>query len=171
MRFDSVFRPLLIVACVNMKDDLMKICCLFCVMTLTLICVSGCGNNNGFEVAPVSGTVRCGGKLLTDGLVVFTPVAPPDADSYNTGRAASGVVNSDGTFVLSTYGEDDGAIIGAHSIQVFAPAPEDDDAPITDANRYACGKQAIDKTVVEGANVFDLELSGTPPGILPTPGQ
>lgn len=75
MRFDSVFPPLLIVACVRMKDVLMRICSLYCVTTLTLICVSGCGNNNGFEVAPVSGTVRCGGKLLTDGLVVFTPVA------------------------------------------------------------------------------------------------
>jgi hypothetical protein len=142
--------------------------CLF-VVSLTAFSTFGCGGDNGFEVAPVSGTVRCNGQLLKDGLVVFTPVAPPEADTYNTGRAASGVVQADGSFVLSTYDADDGAILGAHTVQVFAPAPEDDDAPITDANRYACGKQAIEKTVVEGANVFDLELSGTPPTNSPVP--
>jgi hypothetical protein len=149
----------------------MKKCGSFLLMPLMVFSIFGCGGGNGFEVAPVSGTVRCNGQLLKDGLIVFTPVAPPDADSYNTGRAASGVVQSDGSFILSTYGENDGAIVGVHSIQVFAPAPEDDDAPITDANRYACGKQAIEKTVAEGTNVFDLELSGALPKNPPVPGR
>lgn len=129
---------------------------------LCLPMLFGCGRSE-FEVAPVSGTVKCNGTLLKDGLVVFEPIPGPDAKTRNTGRAASGVVQSDGTYILSTYGTSDGAILGPHKVQVFAPALEDDDAPLTDANRYACGNAPLEKTVVAGENVFDLELSFTQP--------
>lgn len=123
-----------------------------------LAVMSGCGSSE-FETAVVSGTVRCDGVLLTDGLVVFTPVPAGDAKTVNTGRAASGIVWPDGTYQLSTYVDGDGAIVGDHDVEVYAPALEDDDAPLTDANRYACGKVVLRKTVAAGTNVLDLELS------------
>jgi len=127
------------------------------------LCVlAGCSGNK-FEVAEVSGIVRCNGQPLSAGLVVFEPVPAPGADLKESGRAAAGVVEPDGRYVLSTYGTNDGAIIGKHSVKVFAPAPEDDDAPLTDANRYACGNAPLEKTVAEGTNVIDLELSHQPP--------
>lgn len=130
----------------------------FAAAVLALGFMSGCSSSE-FETAVVSGTVRCDGTLLTDGLVVFTPIPAGDAKTVNTGRAASGIVWPDGTYKLSTYGDGDGAIVGDHNVEVYAPALEDDDAPLTDANRYACGKVVLKKTVSAGTNVLDLELS------------
>jgi hypothetical protein len=130
----------------------------FAAAVLALGFMSGCSSSE-FETAVVSGTVRCDGTLLTDGLVVFTPIPAGDAKTVNTGRAASGIVWPDGTYELSTYGDGDGAIVGDHNVEVYAPALEDDDAPLTDANRYACGKVVLKKTVSAGTNVLDLELS------------
>ncbi len=122
----------------------------------------GCGGSK-FEVAPVSGTCTCNGEALTAGMVVFEPVPKSGDKPRESGRAASGMIQSDGTYILSTYGNSDGAIIGEHTVRVFAPAPEDDDAPITDANRYACGNTPLQQVVEDGRNVINLELTYTPP--------
>jgi hypothetical protein len=140
------------------KDGLMRLKELSMAGLVALAFMSGCSSSE-FETAVVSGTVRCDGVLLTEGLVIFTPVPSGDAKTANTGRAASGIVWPDGTYELSTFGDGDGAIVGDHDVEVYAPALEDDDAPLTDANRYACGKVVLRKTVAAGTNVLDLELS------------
>jgi hypothetical protein len=128
---------------------------------LTGIClaVAGCGGGSNFKTAPVSGTVRCNGTLITAGLVVFTPIPKPGTKTQETGRSATGIIQADGTFILSTYKDGDGAIIGRHRIQVMAPPPEDDDSPLTDENRFACGNETIEEEVEEGGNVLELELN------------
>jgi hypothetical protein len=134
------------------------------VLSVGLLSLSACGKSDQFQVAPVSGTVKCNGTLITEGLVVFIPAGKPEGKSKDTGRSASGVIQPDGTYQLTTYTTADGAIVGSHTVQVLAPAPIDDDAPLTDANRYACGNAPLQKTVAEGKNVIDLELTFTPPG-------
>jgi len=121
--------------------------------------LAGCGGGKEFKTSPVSGTVKCSGKLITAGLVVFTPIPKPGTKSQETGRSASGIIQADGTFVLSTYKDGDGAIVGRHRIQVMAPAPEDDDSPLTDENRFACGNETIEEEVEEGGNLMELELN------------
>jgi hypothetical protein len=133
------------------------------IFSSTAIGIAGCGGAKEFEVAPVSGTVKCNGTLLKDGLVVFVPIPRGDVKTKDSGRSASGVIQPDGSYQLTTYNSADGAIVGSHKVQVFAPAPIDDDAPLTDANRYACGNAPLEKTVLEGKNVIDLELSLTKP--------
>jgi hypothetical protein len=125
--------------------------------------ITGCGGAHEFKVAPVSGKVDCNGAPLKDGLVVFIPIPKGEVKSKESGRSASGVIQPDGSYQLTTYNSADGAIIGSHNVQVFAPAPIDDDAPLTDANRFACGNAPLEKTVVDGNNVIDLELSVTKP--------
>jgi len=122
----------------------------------------GCGGGK-YEVAPVSGICSCNGEPITAGLVVFEPIPAAGADLKESGRAAAGVLNEDGSFVLSTYGQDDGAIIGEHRVRVFAPALEDDDAPLTDANRYACGNEPLEQTVTLGKNFIELDLKYVEP--------
>lgn len=132
------------------------------VFSLLLSCVAGCGGGQPFSVAPVSGTVRCNGTPLKEGLVVFVPVGKADGKAKETGRSASGLIQPDGTYQLTTYDAGDGAIVGPHTVQVLAPDPVDDDSPLTDANRFACGNAPLQKTVTTGKNVLDLELSFAP---------
>ncbi|WP_397568600.1 hypothetical protein [Schlesneria sp. T3-172] len=123
---------------------------------------AGCSKQE-FQVARVSGTVTCGGQTLTEGMVVFTPIGTGEKKTHDTGRSASGLIQEDGSFELTTYRRGDGAIVGTHTISVFAPPPIDDDAPITDTNRFACGKTPLEETVGPGDNYFELELTPPPP--------
>lgn len=70
--------------------------------------VAGSGTMPG--VIPVKGKVTYKGKPVAKGSVTFEP------DGF--GRDAHGKIESDGSFVLSTYKEGDGAVPGHHRIAV-----------------------------------------------------
>lgn len=70
----------------------------------------GCGRSTP-PVAPVNGKVRLNGKPLTTGNVVTMPAS---------GRGAHGVIDSDGSFALRTFGNNDGALLGMHKVAVVA---------------------------------------------------
>lgn len=124
--------------------------------SIGILTLAGCGKIQ-FPVAHVEGVVTCNGRPVKAGLVVFIPSGAAGDKTDETGRSASGMIQPDGTFELTTFIEGDGAIIGSHTVQVFAPAP-DDDAPLTDANRFVCGNTSLQKTVEDGDNVIDLVL-------------
>jgi hypothetical protein len=81
------------------------------------ICLAGCGSNP--KLGSVEGIVRLDGEPLSTGTVRFIPAA---------GRAASGEIQSDGTFRLGTYAKTDGAMIGLHQVAITA-IESDPDAP------------------------------------------
>lgn len=83
-------------------------------------------------MAPVDGVVRVDGKPLSRGIVTFTPKA---------GRSASGVIESDGSFRLSTNAAGDGALIGIHGVSVIASAAAPG-RPNFDADRPAITKDS-----------------------------
>jgi hypothetical protein len=60
-------------------------------------------------MGPISGKVIYNGQPLSFGSVTFQPTS---------GQPAWGEIQSDGTFVLSTYGPNDGAVVGTHKIKV-----------------------------------------------------
>src|SRR5689334_20558006 len=79
-------------------------------IALTLV---GCGGT-GPELAKVRGRVEFDGKSLPkfeNAAVVFTPPG---------GRLAKGVIETDGTFELSTYQSGDGAAVGNAKVTVTA---------------------------------------------------
>jgi hypothetical protein len=85
---------------------------------LSLLAMTGCGSGRP-DVAPVRGTVSLNGKPVTTGRIMFYPTA---------GRPACAPINSDGTYVLTTFESDDGALIGTHrvtitSTEVVGPPP------------------------------------------------
>jgi hypothetical protein len=75
---------------------------------------AGCGDNDGPAAVPVRGTVTYQGKPVTKGSVQFLP---------ESGRGAFGTIE-DGKFVLSTYGNNDGAIPGKHRVAVISSEPD-----------------------------------------------
>jgi hypothetical protein len=81
-------------------------------LTLVAATAAGCGSSdpNAIKAVPASGTVTFKGSPVDEGTIGFLP---------EKGRAASGTVK-DGHFVLSTYGEGDGAIPGKHKVTVVA---------------------------------------------------
>jgi hypothetical protein len=83
-------------------------------MTLALATAAllpGC-SKSPHELAPVSGVVTIDGQPFAAGKVMFAPVAK--AESRNAGRAAFGRLQPDGTFTLTSYDADDGAVVGEH---------------------------------------------------------
>jgi hypothetical protein len=77
---------------------------------LLMACLMGCGKPAyQLEIAPVRGTVTLDGQPLPSGYVVVTT---------SRGRMASGRIQPDGSFVLTTYEVGDGAQVGTHPVIV-----------------------------------------------------
>lgn len=78
-------------------------------LTATIcLLISGCGSNH--DLAKVVGTITYDGEPLPGATVAFHPTSGQ--------RVGMGKTNSDGRYVLSTYGIDDGAIFGDHRVTV-----------------------------------------------------
>jgi hypothetical protein len=84
---------------------------LLLLLTICPLLFGGCGKGDRLETAKVTGTVTLDGKPLTIGAVVFTP---------ERGRAATGHLQSDGSYALGTYRPGDGAVLGKHCVAVIA---------------------------------------------------
>lgn len=86
---------------------------------LLLAALSACGGNPArLETAPVRGKVTLDGGPVTSGIVRFVP---------DRGRAGRGDIRPDGTFTITTYEPEDGAVVGHHRVAVIAqggPAEE-----------------------------------------------
>jgi hypothetical protein len=75
---------------------------------LFLLPLIGCGEKR-LTVVPVEGKVLHQGKSLEFGCVMFQP---------QHGPPATGIIQPDGTFHLSTYAPGDGAVLGSHTIRI-----------------------------------------------------
>lgn len=103
---------------------------------LVLCSVVGCSGGGGPErtVAPVKGVITFRGEPVKGGSITLRPIEVSGAGSGILGKPASGVVQDDGSFVLSTYGKGDGAVVGKHQV-MFTPimigpeTPEDKPKP------------------------------------------
>jgi len=98
----------------NLHAGWMRSFCLVAAVTL----LAGCGHAE-FDVAPVKGKVLHDGKAVEGGSVTLRPVEVATTKAELKGKPASAQVNPDGTFVLSTHGTNDGAVIGKHSVSFF----------------------------------------------------
>ena len=141
-----------------------------------LLFVQGCGGGGDQrDTAPVRGIVKCEGAPLTSGTITFTPIN--DAAKGNPGKPASGVVQADGTFVLTTYEPEDGAIIGRHEVTYTPPEAgegeeeeeEDSDSasiaepvPLDDSHPCRFGGRS-EAEVVDGDNSLTIDLGGLSP--------
>jgi hypothetical protein len=75
---------------------------------------------------PVQGVVRVGGEPLKGGSILFEPVEPGPTGKHHTAR---GTIDPTGHYLLSTFGEDDGAVAGRHHVMVFEKEEQLSDNP------------------------------------------
>lgn len=82
-------------------------------LCLLLLTQAGCsGGSDQLETAEVHGKVTYKGEPLEMGTVTFIPVGP--------GKSATGEIQEDGTYTLTTYSKGDGATIGKHGVMVIS---------------------------------------------------
>jgi hypothetical protein len=85
------------------------------VVSLALL-VLGCSASAGRPpLGKVSGKVTYNGKPVTGGSVMFTPAAGSGSD---TARIATGQIEADGSYTLTTFDTGDGAVLGQHIVTV-----------------------------------------------------
>jgi hypothetical protein len=78
---------------------------------MLVCCVTGCSDNNLPDLAAASGVVTLDGKPLDDARVTFHPIDDAVSFSYGT-------TNSGGEFKLSTFGMNDGGLVGRHKVTI-----------------------------------------------------
>lgn len=81
-------------------------------IALLLCCVagiSGCGKS-GPTMVKIKGTIEYKGEPLHSGMITFNPKNPKE------GHVAQSEIAEDGTFVLSTFANGDGAVVGDYII-------------------------------------------------------
>lgn len=89
---------------------------LLVVLSLQLV---GCGGGN---LAQVTGKVTANGQPVTEGTLLFSPIA--GSTEGEGAIPATAEIQSDGTFTVSTEKPGDGAAVGKHRISYTPPIPE-----------------------------------------------
>jgi len=120
------------------------------------LATTGCGGG-GAATASVSGKVTYEGKPVTGGSIGFSPIG---TGSGNPGKAGGSTVQSDGTYTVSTYGEDDGAVIGKHKVSYTAPQGESPgpSKPPAPSPWDGLVPKTVEVEVVKGGSTIDIEL-------------
>jgi hypothetical protein len=88
-----------------------------------LALLGGCQGGD-FPTAPASGRVICEGKPVPHVMVFFEPLEM-GGQSALVGKQGFAIADENGSFVVSTYGKNDGAVVGQHRVRVGRPHPED----------------------------------------------
>ena len=103
---------------------------------------------------PAKGVVYFEDKPLEFGSVMFQPI--------NGGQPARGDIQSDGTYVLSTFADQDGAIIGKHQVRIMCNSAQDPNSTEEiDMNAATIGRVLIPRKYTQ------LSSSGFSADVLP----
>jgi len=111
-----------------------------CIGLVTAAALAGCGGTDSSRLptAKVIGTVTVQGQPVTSGTITFFPVSG--------GKHALGSLGADGSFTLSTYEAQDGAVLGAHKVVIQVPKMGPDGAPVPGADRIPPSYAASETT-------------------------
>ena len=124
-----------------------------------LACLVGCGQG---KTAPVNGRVK-----LKDGSDVSVLAGYSLTFEAEGGKTSSvGDINPDGTFKLSTFGANDGAMPGKYRVAINQPNNPDPDKPPTKSKLPAkygnLDTSGLTAEVKPGQNNIELELEKAP---------
>lgn len=130
------------------------------VLFSSLAFVAGCGGGDQMETATVTGKVTQDGKAVTGGTITFYPKAEEGKPS---GKPATGEVGSDGSYTLSTYANNDGAVVGMHEVSYSPPAdevaePEEGGHSDTGSTQKELVPETKEVKVDTGSNTIDIKL-------------
>src|SRR5262249_33291218 len=136
-----------------------------------LFSFGGCsGDPNMPKLGKVHGKVTYKGKPVDSGTVTFNPILGKGGE---TGQNATGEIESDGSYEMTTFSTGDGAILGQHIVAVVVREkgsenlgkPKADGTidyrmpKIVTPSKYASVETSpLRCTVREGDNPFDIDL-------------
>ena len=129
-----------------------------CVATVFCLLLCGCGDPVA-KTAPVRGKVIFKGKGVPNGTVNFIP--------EGGGTSATGKIQPDGSFTLTTFKHGDGAILGKHKIVIVAMQDMKDTLPearsplpppIVQMKYTSPATTTLFETVEDKENNFTLDL-------------
>ena len=155
-------------------NSMVRLASLFCLFACVglLITSSGCSSNPA--TATVTGKVTANGEPVTSGSLTFSPIGGEEGS-----KPAIGVVKSDGSYTLSTYAPDDGAVVGSHRVNYISGSNEDveegegyeeeetpaesegehDEADVVEGDPYAgLMPKETQVTVEAGGSTINIEL-------------
>jgi len=131
--------------------------CLCCCLTALMLVSAGCGGKESFGIARTSGVVTCQGQPVPYVTVYFEPVKV--GKSAMVGKQGIGLADDKGHFVISTYGQQDGAVVGKHRVRVDRPSREaHPDFKGCDCTLHSEIDAAELEVVANEENVFEIEL-------------
>lgn len=138
------------------------------------VCMGGCGGGSATDLptGKVTGKVTYNGMPVTGGSLTFGPTGSGEKGPP-PGKSASADVQLDGSFSLSTYDKDDGAVIGRHTVQYIAPAVSIDEKQHSEDSKPAVSPFAglipskAEVEVKSGTNTIDIELVPDPKATTP----
>ncbi|HCS54644.1 MAG TPA: carboxypeptidase regulatory-like domain-containing protein [Planctomycetaceae bacterium] len=123
---------------------------------IILFAVCGCSSDR-IPTYPCRGRVQFeGGELVKTGVI--------ELESIEHGTTATGKISPDGTFVLGTYREDDGAVAGEHRVIVIQMVMNDGVIQHTQdhgeavPSRYSSYEQSDLREKVEAKELNDLVI-------------
>jgi hypothetical protein len=118
--------------------------------TLIVALLPGCSSS---PLATVHGRVTCHGQPVPEAGVIFSPMPKAESDR-EAGKAASGSTDADGRFVLTTYKDGDGALIGKHRASII----------LDNTHPSPCGQSKLVQVEVKpGDNEINIEMSDPKP--------
>jgi hypothetical protein len=124
------------------------------------LAVAGC-SDSPYELAPVQGRVTIEGQPLAHAKLMFSPVDA--ADNLNPGKPAFGLVQEDGSYSLTTFHPNDGAVVGEHWVTIVNLKQDSSRIePESNRDRLQFSKLAVPRTVTVVAgqtNRIDLSLT------------
>ncbi|MCI0702386.1 MAG: DUF4198 domain-containing protein [Planctomycetia bacterium] len=117
---------------------------LFAAACVATVLFSGC---SGPQMAAVRGKVTFNGQPVKEAAVTFSPAGAEG--QKETGKPATGFTDENGEFVLSTFKNFDGAMVGEHRVFVM----------VDDTNPAKCKREKeLTWTVKPGDNQVEIEM-------------
>lgn len=113
---------------------------------LSALALAGCGRSD-FPTAKVKGRVTYQGQGVANASVTFAP----SGEGGLVGKSALGATDASGNFVLSTYQNEDGAVVGKHKVAVSSADDLQYKLP-------GASPEGLMLEVKAGENNFEIEL-------------
>jgi len=130
--------------------------CFSSTLALLFLFAAGCGDNSP-KTAPVKGTVTYKGKPVPQGSIMFQP---------EEGAAATAQIK-DGQYVLKTFRDADGAVLGTHKVTVISLEDQSNRLPedrnplppaLVPLDFSFADKSGLSAVVEDKQNIIDFHL-------------
>lgn len=137
-----------------------------CLMSLAIVAIGCGGGSDDRATATVIGKVTSKGQPVTGGGLTFSPISADP--KVPPGKSAAGAIQPDGTYKLSTYKQDDGAVVSKHKVTFSAAVipidekthSENSKPPVSPYANLIPSKPEVE--VKAGENTIEIELIPDP---------